>query len=120
MLPLMPKLIRADTEAITGRGDSDPSRSVPDGMSASESSEEPLLKRRLEVHLTDQEDTAILITAAGLLKLARDMNLRAPDQSLEKALELYYRIKREFPVTEERFIAETRIRYLNKHYFKVQ
>jgi hypothetical protein len=58
--------------------------------------------------------------AAGLLRLAERYESPGPDQSLEKALELYRRIKREFPVTEERFIAETRIRYLNKHYFKVQ
>ena len=58
--------------------------------------------------------------AAGLLRLAERYEAPGPDQSLEKALELYNRIKIEFPVTEERFIAETRIRYLNKHYFKVQ
>ncbi len=58
--------------------------------------------------------------AADLLKQAEKYEAPGPDQSLEKALELYYRIKTEFPVTEERFIAETRIRYLNKHYFKVQ
>ena len=58
--------------------------------------------------------------AASLLELARHYESPGPEQSLEMALDLYMRIKREFPVTEERFIAETRIRYLNKHYFKVQ
>jgi hypothetical protein len=55
-----------------------------------------------------------------LLKQAESYEQPGPGQSLEKAMQLYEIIRKDYPVTEERFIAESRIRYLNKHYFKVQ
>ncbi len=60
------------------------------------------------------------MTAAQLLLMAERYENPGPGQSLEKAILLYEKIRTDFPVTEERFIAEDRIRYLNKHYFKVQ
>ncbi|QEN07529.1 hypothetical protein EXM22_05820 [Oceanispirochaeta crateris] len=60
------------------------------------------------------------LKASELLKQAEYYEQPGPGQSLEKAMQLYDIIIKDYPVTEERFIAESRIRYLNKHYFKVQ
>ncbi|MDA3958240.1 hypothetical protein [Oceanispirochaeta sp.] len=60
------------------------------------------------------------LNAAQLLELAEMYEKPGDGQSLEKALLLYEMIRKDFPVTLERFTAESRIRYLNKHYFKVQ
>jgi len=60
------------------------------------------------------------LSPSELLDLAGRFEMPGPDQSLEKAIFLYEKIRSDYPVTEERFIADERIRYLNKHYFKVQ
>jgi hypothetical protein len=60
------------------------------------------------------------LNASELYDLARIYEKPGSQQSLETAMDLYIKIKNDFPVTEERFMAESRIRYLNKHYFKVQ
>ncbi|MDC7231814.1 MAG: hypothetical protein PQJ58_01180 [Spirochaetales bacterium] len=57
---------------------------------------------------------------AELMELAEGYEKPGEGQSLETALKLYEKIRMDYPVTEERFEAEQRIRYLNKHYFKVQ
>lgn len=60
------------------------------------------------------------MNASELYDLARIYEKPGSQQSLETAMDLYIKIKNDFPVSEERFMAESRIRYLNKHYFKVQ
>ncbi len=66
-----------------------------------------------------EEDLAGM-SAADLYELARLYESPGQHQSLEKARELYLRIRSTYPVTEERFMAEDRIRYLDRYYFKVQ
>ncbi len=58
--------------------------------------------------------------ASDLLETAMAFERPGKGQSLEKAMSLYRLLVKIYPVTEERFIAESRIRYLNKFYFKVQ
>ena len=60
------------------------------------------------------------LSAEELLVLAEKCEKPGPEQSLEQAREYYMLILDKYPVTLERFEAEDRLRYLDRHYFKVQ
>ena len=58
--------------------------------------------------------------AVELMRLAADYEAPGPGQSLEKARTIYWFILGQYPVSVEKFQAEDRLRYLDRHYFKVQ
>ena len=60
------------------------------------------------------------LNAQELLALAHKYEQPGPGQSLEQAREYYLLILDKYPVSLERFKAEERLRYLDRHYFKVQ
>ncbi|MBF9017637.1 MULTISPECIES: hypothetical protein [unclassified Oceanispirochaeta] len=112
---LKPEQIETDGDAAinTAPGDQEAVSSVESEVIALPVEESVAEVKELPVDLNQ-------LAAAELYQLALSYEKPGTGQSLETAMELYLMIKREFPVTEERFKAESRIRYLNKHYFKVQ
>ena len=112
---LKPEQIETDGETALN--------TAPDDLKAVSSVESEAIENPVEEPVTAAKELPAdlnQLDAAELYHLAQSYEKPGTGQSLEKAMELYLMIKRDFPVTEERFKAESRIRYLNKHYFKVQ
>ncbi|MDC7240112.1 MAG: hypothetical protein PQJ50_07105 [Spirochaetales bacterium] len=96
----------------------DPFLGILESAEPFEEPEEPVMEEAAPVVYTEED--LVNMSASELYELARSYETPGRDQSLEKARELYLRIRNTYPVTEERFLAEDRIRYLDRYYFKVQ